>query len=156
PTSRLRDRPGNTWLFEPGAASTFLARLNAQLVPDESRGREDLVELPQVTMMFISLDRVIDLVLEGKLPIRRIDKRKPGLRGLLVSKLEASDLLKHARREGHPLRAAAPLLGMTYNQLRSCWKAGLVTTTGAGTTLAVTDEALEAFRRTYIRAKEVA
>lgn len=153
---RLRDAQWNNWYFEPGTAEAFMERLKALVVKDQKIPVGDLVDMYWPTMMFATRADVLKLVLDGTLPLRGIDPETPGMRGLLVSKSEAQALMKRARREGHPLRQAAPLAGMNYNQFLSCVNAGLVETTGSGTRLSVTDEAIEAFKAKYMRAMEVA
>ena len=156
PSIRLRDRDWNTWYFEPGAADQFLARLRQMVKVDPKIPKSDLVEMGRASRMFVSFDQVVRLVLAGTLPLRGVDKSRPGLRGLLVSKSEAQRILKLERREGHPIKEAAPLLGMNYNQLRSCINTKLITPLGEGKALFITDEQIAEFNATYVRALDVA
>ena len=156
PDRPLRERPPNTWFFESDAARAFMQSLEEKVQAKTSAPAGDLVDVLWLTRMFTSTVAVIELVLAGKLPIRKIDLARPGLQGYLLSRAEAGALLKLARRQGQPLRAAAPLAGLNYNQLRSCVNAGLVETSGSGTSLSVTDEAIAAFKATYVRATELA
>ncbi len=154
--TRMRERPGNTWYFEGDAAETFLERLRSMVKPKPGIPKSDLIELLRTTQMFTSTAKVIELVLDGTLPVREIDSSRIGMRGILVSESEARDILKGARREGYPLRAAAPKMGMNYNQLLSCIKTGLVSPAGSGSRLSLTDEMIEEFQRTFMLAKDIA
>jgi hypothetical protein len=157
---RLRDRDWNRWYFQPDAVSNFLSLMQSKIVIDTVDDLfdedEELVELTHATTMFTSFDQVIRMVLDGTLPLRGYDWERPGLAGLLISKPEARTILKRERREGHPLRAAALLMGMTYNQLRSCINTHLITPVGTGKSLSLTDDQIDAFKAKYVQAMEIA
>tara|TARA_R110002124_G_scaffold44422_1_gene135450 strand:+ start:6886 stop:8907 length:2022 start_codon:yes stop_codon:yes gene_type:complete len=157
---RLRDRDWNRWYFQPDAVSNFLSLMRSKIVVDTDDDvfdeHDELVELMHATTMFTSFDQVIRMVLDGTLPLRGNDWGRPGLAGLLISKSEAKTILKRERREGHPLRAAALLMGMTYNQLRSCIITKLITPVGTGKSLSITDGMIAAFKAKYVQAMEIA
>lgn len=152
-SGRLRESMWNTWYFHPGSAEQFLERLQGLVQPVDEGG--PMVGVLWLTKMFVPFAQVLRLVLDGDLPIRGIDSEKPGLQGLMVSRIEAQRVLKLARRDGYPLREAAPLMGMTYNQLLTCIKTKLVRTNGEGTRVSVQDDEIDSFKAKYARTAEI-
>ncbi|KKB08797.1 TniQ family protein [Devosia chinhatensis] len=152
---RLRDAQWNNWYFEPGTASAFLDGLRSLVRPDVSVAPEDLVNMYWPTKMFATRAEVLRLVLDGTLPLRAIDQQASGMSGLMVSRSEAQRIMKLERRDGYPLREAAPMMGMNYNQLRSCISNELVVPVGEGTNLSITQAMIDAFKATYIRTAEL-
>ena len=108
------------------------------------------------TRMFATRADVLNMVLDGTLPLRGIDPKRTGMRSFLVSRSEAQKVMKLSRREGYPLREAAPMMGLSYHQLLSCVTNKLVAPAGTGTKLSVTEATLEKFKADYIRTNELA
>lgn len=156
PTLPLRERPLNTWFFEPHAVPDLLDRLQKKVRAGGGFNETDLVPFLHASTMFISTAQVMTMVLDGTLPLRGFDASAIGLPAFLIAAPEAQAIIRGERRDGHPLKAAAPLLGMTYNQLLTCMHNNLLLTTGSGSRLSVTDEGIDDFRSRYISAKEIA
>lgn len=155
-TKRLRDRPSNKWLFEPDVVPAFLARLEKLAVVVNRESYADLMPLSSAGILYTQVLRAVQLMLEGKLFIRGFDDTAAGLTRLLVSRSEAAEAFKLDRRDGNwALRDAAPLMGMNYNQLRGCVKCGLVVPLGWGKAIYLTDDLIEEFNRTYVRASDL-
>lgn len=150
---RLRESAWNKWYFHSGSAEGFVQKLRALVQPAVTG--DELVDVLWLTRMFVPLARVLDMVMDGELPVRGIAEDRPGLQGILVSRNEAQRVIKFARREGYPLREAAPLMGMTYNQLLTCIRTGLVRTDGEGTRLSLSDAEIDSFRAKYARTAEI-
>ena len=152
----LRHSPINIWFFESDTVYHLLSRLDGMLDESEDVDGDDLVALSWLTRSYTKTVAVLDIVLSGKIPIRKIDPDKQGLDRYLVEQRWARELFRTERRVGYALRPAAEHLGMTYAQLRSCIRTGLILTEGTRMSRSITEKAIHDFNARYVRATELA
>lgn len=151
-----RERVSNKWLFESDAAHPLLDRMAALAMTRRQGDFDDLIPLTAVYTLYAQVARAVELVLDCELAIRGIDEAAVGLGRFLISQSEAAAAFKRDRRHGNlALRDAAPLMGLSYNQLRGCVKAGLVMPLGKGKAVYLTDDMVQEFKATYVRAAEL-